>query len=965
MRPHGVLLMLAALALATGCLQVKAKDGFPCSEKGNCPEPYGCYTVGAKRLCYQHPPGDGGIASASGGSGGHAGHAGASGSPGGGTSGTDAAATDTSKSKPDGSAPDGACGSASDPKNCGVCGHDCTALPGVKPSAPGVECRAGICYVPPSACTTSYGHCSSRADDGCETYLLDPQTCGSCTAKCPGTMSMCATGLSGPQCASSCPTATPDSCSSSCVNLTSDPLNCGTCGHDCTALSNVMPGATGITCRAGVCNVPAAACSPGYAHCSTRADDGCETSLKTPANCGACAKTCSAPTGLCSASGSTYACSSSCDSPAPNLCGTKCVSFSSDPTNCGACNHDCTALQNVKAGATGIECRSGVCYVPPSACASGYAHCSTQPDDGCEAAVNTSSHCGSCSLTCGGSTPICSLQTQPASCLPSCGGSTPNLCSTQCVNLMTDVKNCGVCGHSCASLANVKTTATSPAVQCVSGACVLQPAACVSGYGHCSSKPDDGCETDLTRQQTCGSCTNACVAPLGLCSTTGGTPTCSSSCASPTPNLCGSKCVDTKTDPTNCGSCGHDCTALAHLKPGAAVTCNGSGGCVVPQAACAAGYANCSSGSVDIDGCETATNTNSNCGGCGIACTQPNATATCASGTCAIASCNSGYGDCTSAAGCETALNTASHCGACTTSCGGGTPTCSGSPASCTCASPNVQTCGATMCCSAPPAGAVVSCSAANACTDVCATGYHQCDGAGAFACYSNTDLQHCSDGCFDCRQSNAVAACGSPSAMQCANACVGTTLSCPNVGTKPSCGSWDFDSGAAGNFALGSVQGWYRATNIGSDGSKGQFGVSTAVHKSGGYSLFIGNDNTTVDGLDAFSLFEIQLCPSGTPLDLSNKTITMNIYTDPTVGGTLNPAGDAELFVWVQGAAASGGGYLDPQTSDGLLQARTWTQLRLASSSLGTGVTSIEIQFRTYNDAFKGTVYYDDITIQ
>ncbi|HVV17706.1 MAG TPA: hypothetical protein VHH90_10910 [Polyangia bacterium] len=192
----------------------------------------------------------------------------------------------------------------------------------------------------------------------------------------------------------------------------------------------------------------------------------------------------------------------------------------------------------------------------------------------------------------------------------------------------------------------------------------------------------------------------------------------------------------------------------------------------------------------------------------------------------------------------------------------------------------------------------------------------------------------------------------------------MGTTLSCPNVGTKPSCGSWNFDTGASGNFDQGSTQGWFLTTGFGADGAKGQFGVSPTVHKSGGYSLYIGNDNTT-SGTGAFSLFEIQLCPSGAALDLSNKTITMNIYTDPTIGGTLNPQFDAELFVWVQGAAASGGGYLDPQTSDGLLPPRTWTQLKLASPSLGTGVTSIEIQFRTYNDAFKGTVYYDDIAIQ
>lgn len=953
--------MLAALAMAAGCVDLNAKDGFPCSKNGHCPEPYMCLPVNGMMGCYRRQPaggGAGGTASggAAGGRAGTTGQAGNGGRAGSGGRGGSGGSIDGGQPTPDGSA-GGACGSGTDPKNCGACGHDCTMLPNVNPTAAGITCQAGVCSVPASACVANFAHCSSRADDGCEASLLDSQTCGSCTQKCATAAPKCAAGATGPQCVSTCPAATPNACGNSCVDFASNPTNCGACGHDCTALPNVAAGATGITCKSGVCSVPPSACAAGFAHCSTRADDGCETSVKTSDNCGSCGKTCSAPTALCSGSGSTYTCSSSCVSPAPNLCGTKCVNFASDPTNCGACNHDCTALPNVKAGATGIECRSAVCYVPPSACASGFAHCSSQADDGCEASLSTAAHCGSCSLTCSGSTPICSVQTQPASCLPSCSGSTPMLCGTQCVNLMTDIKNCGTCGHNCTSLPNVKTTAVSPAVQCVSGACVLQPAACVNGYGHCSSKPDDGCETDLTRPETCGSCTNACTAPLGLCSTTSGTPTCSSSCASPTPNLCGSKCVDTKTDPTNCGSCGHDCTALPHLKPGAAVTCNGSGGCVVPQSACANGYANCSGGSVDTDGCETATNTNTNCGGCGITCSQPNATATCATGTCAIASCNNGFGDCTSAAGCETALNTAAHCGACTTSCSGGTPTCAGTPATCVCGSPNVQACGGSMCCAAPPSGAVISCSAASSCTDVCATGFHQCDGSSALACYSNTDLQHCSSGCFDCRQPNAVAACGSLNATQCANVCMGTTLSCPNVGTKPSCGSWNFDSGG--------TEGWTLSTDFTTDPTT-PFGVTTAQHSSGSYSFYIGNDNTAGQGMDAFSVFSIQLCPSGAPLDLTGKTITMNVYTAPTVGGTLNPQFDAELFVWVKkGADIGNGGYLDPQTGDGLLPPRKWTQLSLATTTgLGVGITGIEIQFRTYNDAFKGTVYYDDIEI-
>src|SRR5690349_940694 len=42
---------------------------------------------------------------------------------------------------------DGACGSASDPKNCGTCGHDCSRLMNVRASAP-VQCQDGKCVIP-------------------------------------------------------------------------------------------------------------------------------------------------------------------------------------------------------------------------------------------------------------------------------------------------------------------------------------------------------------------------------------------------------------------------------------------------------------------------------------------------------------------------------------------------------------------------------------------------------------------------------------------------------------------------------------------------------------------------------------------------------------------------------------------------------------------------------------------------
>src|SRR5262249_12646444 len=213
--------------------------------------------------------------------------------------------------------------------------------------------------------------------------------------------------------------------------------------------------------------------------------------------------------------------------------------------------------------------------------------------------------------------PRCQASSSPFTCVPNCAAPTPNLCDSLCVDTQTDPKNCGKCGYDCSSLPNVKKGATSPAVQCVRGACVIQPSACVSGFGHCTIDPNDGCETDLTRPSTCGSCTMTCAPPLGLCTTMGGVAKCSSSCTAPTPDLCSSKCVDTKSDPKNCNSCGHACGSLPHVQPQAPTQCSG-GACVVPPSSCVPGFAHCTAN--PDDGCETSTTTTSNCGGCGVTC---------------------------------------------------------------------------------------------------------------------------------------------------------------------------------------------------------------------------------------------------------------------------------------------------------------------------------------------------------
>ena len=114
---------------------------------------------------------------------------------------------------------------------------------------------------------------------------------------------------------------------------------------------------------------------------------------------------------------------------------------------------------------------------------------------------------------------------------------------------------------------------------------------------------------------------------------------------------------------SNCGSCGRSCSF-----PNASALCS-SGSCAL--GACNAGFGNCDGNSAN--GCETPLSSISNCGSCGRSCSFPNASALCSSGSCALGACNAGFGNCDGnpANGCESALNSVTSCGACGVSCTG------------------------------------------------------------------------------------------------------------------------------------------------------------------------------------------------------------------------------------------------------------------------------------------------------
>ena len=181
------------------------------------------------------------------------------------------------------------------------------------------------------------------------------------------------------------------------------------------------------------------------------------------------------------------------------------------------------------------------------------------------------------------------------------GGSCPaTMCGSACSNLNTDVNNCGACGRPCQNT-------NAQGLSCHAGLC--DTPACIVGWANCTEPPapltDDGCETNLNTMNDCGVCGHACVsgqhcsggacvcdgvscsgccdgnvcipsssqkdsqcgtgtagATCGLC--TGGTTCQSGQCDCPPGQgqfLCGGMCVDVKTDNSNCGGCGTACSA--------------------------------------------------------------------------------------------------------------------------------------------------------------------------------------------------------------------------------------------------------------------------------------------------------------------------------------------------------------------------------------------------------------------
>ncbi len=275
------------------------------------------------------------------------------------------------------------CGAPTDPRNCGTCDHDCTALPHVR--ADRVACRDGACIIPVNGCLPGYGNCSGDTERGCESDVSQPVRCG-CGVNCPPSSTrLCATPPDGtPMCVATCAeVAGLIACGQQCVDLKTNSAHCGACNARCQP-----PNAEGM-CVAGQCAV--SRCLKGHADCNP-AVFGCETIVGSFYECRSCGDTCATAyaNGACAASG---------------------------------CTRTCHA---------------------------GFGDCNATSRD-CETPLDTAANCGSCGTVCPNDRPLCGGQRGHENCLGACAAPTPDACGSSCTDLQSDPRHCGACGTVCES----------------------------------------------------------------------------------------------------------------------------------------------------------------------------------------------------------------------------------------------------------------------------------------------------------------------------------------------------------------------------------------------------------------------------------------------------------------------------------------------------------------------------------
>jgi hypothetical protein len=316
----------------------------------------------------------------------------------------------------------------------------------------------------------------------------------------PGSVAMC------PVTTCTLPWATCSSSEFPCsTDLSNDRDNCGGCGIRCGDGAGDLGKNWG--CVNGQCTF---GCHNGSgsrkANCDGDPTNGCEANVDDdPNNCGDC--------GLKCANGELCA-KGQCVDPCklaglPDTCSGRCTNLSRDDGNCGTCGTACDPTgpgapplpPDMYYGCNGGTCGRRKCVSPNTL------DCNNDPSDGCEVTVHTDDHCNGCNDACPAGK-HCRLRGKKYVC--ECQDDRMTLCGFFCVDLDSDVENCGGCNRVCPGLDLSHSVAT-----CTFGVCSSH---CASGYADCDGIADNGCEVNTQIDNgNCGTCGHGCL-PDQVCS---------------------------------------------------------------------------------------------------------------------------------------------------------------------------------------------------------------------------------------------------------------------------------------------------------------------------------------------------------------------------------------------------------------------------------------------------------------
>jgi len=212
----------------------------------------------------------------------------------------------------------------------------------------------------------------------------DVDNCGVCFKQCDAGW-VCVGG----DCVLNCPPGL-DKCVDICTNLAFDPNNCGICGKACEGGDNTVS-----VCIGGECST---VCQTGFADCNFNLDDGCEINLaESLDNCGGCGQPCQGgqhTDSVCDVGICKTTCSDNWGDCNENM-GDGCeVNLTATLAHCGECGNSCGAGPHMVAACVAGECEAS--------CENNWEDCDNNPDNGCEADLQSDKkNCGQCGKDCG------------------------------------------------------------------------------------------------------------------------------------------------------------------------------------------------------------------------------------------------------------------------------------------------------------------------------------------------------------------------------------------------------------------------------------------------------------------------------------------------------------------------------------------------------------------------------------